>query len=293
MPAVSVIVPVYNVEKYLKRCVDSILDQTFMDFELILVDDGSTDSSGLICDEYAECDGRVKVIHKENGGVSTARNTGIDAAQGEFIMFVDSDDYIDKEMLKQMLQHGAADLIFCGLRFITSEGVCQSEHISEYFSCIPLCEFVDKFYLKMERQYITSGPYNKLFSKEILDRYTVRFHEKMSICEDGLFVTEFLKNCSYVSNVDSCYYNYVQYSNGNLMSRFNQNAVKSCEALYCAKADLVEETLSQENKSVMAEIDEKTLGLFIAFFSQIYTRSGYSLKRKKETCKSRASKCHI
>ncbi|MDT6814838.1 glycosyltransferase, partial [Enterococcus faecium] len=97
MCEISIIVPVYKVEKYLRKCVDSILAQTFTDFEVILVDDGSPDNSGKICDEYAEKDNRVRVIHKENGGLSSARNAGIDVARGKYLGFVDSDDYIDED----------------------------------------------------------------------------------------------------------------------------------------------------------------------------------------------------
>ena len=93
-PRVSVIVPVYNVKPYLKRCVDSIIVQSFVDFELILVDDGSTDGSGEICDTYARADGRVQVLHKPNGGLSDARNHGLDRARGAYITFIDSDDLI-------------------------------------------------------------------------------------------------------------------------------------------------------------------------------------------------------
>ena len=92
-PFLSIIIPVYNVEKYLHQCVDSVLAQNLDSFEIILVDDGSPDNAGKICDEYAEKDARVKVIHKENGGLSKARNTGIDAAEGEYIIFLDSDDW--------------------------------------------------------------------------------------------------------------------------------------------------------------------------------------------------------
>uniref|UniRef100_UPI003079CB33 glycosyltransferase family 2 protein n=1 Tax=Phascolarctobacterium succinatutens TaxID=626940 RepID=UPI003079CB33 len=95
MPRLSVIVPVYKVEKYIHKCVDSILNQTFKDFELILIDDGSPDNCGEICDEYAKKDSRVRVIHKENGGQSSARNRGLDIAKGEIIGFVDSDDDIE------------------------------------------------------------------------------------------------------------------------------------------------------------------------------------------------------
>ena len=102
MTRISVIVPVYNVEKYLSRCVDSILNQTFTDFECILVDDGSPDNCGKICDEYAKKDKRVKVIHKQNGGLSDARNTGLDIAGGEYIYFLDSDDYVEYNLLEKL-----------------------------------------------------------------------------------------------------------------------------------------------------------------------------------------------
>ena len=100
---ISVIVPVYNTEKYLPRCIDSILAQTFTDFELLLIDDGSTDNSGRICGEYALKDKRIKVVHKENGGVSRARNLGIDNAQGEYLSFIDSDDYIRPTMYSELI----------------------------------------------------------------------------------------------------------------------------------------------------------------------------------------------
>ena len=102
MPLISVIVPVYNTEKYLPRCIDSILAQTFTDFELLLIDDGSTDKSGTICDEYAKKDKRIRVFHKENGGVSTARQLGIDKAIGIYSIHTDGDDWIEKDMLKDM-----------------------------------------------------------------------------------------------------------------------------------------------------------------------------------------------
>ena len=104
-PRLSIIVPVYNVEHYLRKSVDSILKQTFADFELILVDDGSPDNSGKICDEYAKKDLRIKVIHKKNGGLSDARNNGIEVAKGEIIGFVDSDDEIDATMYQEMIKY--------------------------------------------------------------------------------------------------------------------------------------------------------------------------------------------
>ena len=119
MPQISVIVPVYNTEKYLHRCIDSILAQTFTDFELLLIDDGSTDNSGTICDEYATKDSRVRVFHKKNGGVSSARNLGVDNAKGEWVTFVDSDDCVP--------QNGSA-LLYEAISWTDCQyaaGVCQ------------------------------------------------------------------------------------------------------------------------------------------------------------------------
>lgn len=143
-PTISVIVPVYNTEKYLRRCIDSVLAQTYADFELLLIDDGSKDKSGEICDEYAQKDARVRVFHKENGGVSSARNLGLDNARGEWVAFVDSDDYIEENYLKSFegnldadlvvgnsawLDNGGAEINSCNISLI---GMSREELISRY-----------------------------------------------------------------------------------------------------------------------------------------------------------------
>lgn len=118
MPKISVIVPVYNVAPYLKKCVDSIINQTFTDIEIILVDDGSTDESGTICDQYAQKDSRVKVIHKPNGGLSDARNSGLEVCSGEYIGFVDSDDWISPDMYETLIHFAVKedlDVAMCGV----------------------------------------------------------------------------------------------------------------------------------------------------------------------------------
>ena len=125
MPKLSIIVPVYKVEKYIHKCVDSILTQTFTDFELILVDDGSPDNSGIICDEYEVLDNRIKVIHKKNGGLSSARNAGLDVAKGDYIAFIDSDDYITADMFETMLDvaiKNNADMVKCGFKEFNEKG---------------------------------------------------------------------------------------------------------------------------------------------------------------------------
>ena len=123
---ISVIIPVYNIRDYLERCVSSVINQTYHNLEIILVDDGSTDGSNLICDRLAEQDERIVVIHKENGGLSDARNAGIDRASGEILSFIDGDDYIEPDMYKVMARAMKEDvsLVICGMRVLNSEGEC-------------------------------------------------------------------------------------------------------------------------------------------------------------------------
>ena len=280
MPEVSVIVPVYNVEKYLNRCIDSILNQTFTDFELILIDDGSIDSSGKICDEYAEKDSRIKVIHKKNAGVSAARNTGIDLAIGKYIMFVDSDDYIDREMLFDMIALDPADIICSGLKFVSADGGVIIDYTEKAISNITMDVFLKKYFVVMEQKYILSGPYNKLFKKEVIDKYKIYFDENISICEDGLFVTMFLKNCNTISNVDKSYYNYVQYGKNTLMCRYNNNAIEAAELLYNTKLDLLSCLSKNELLIIKSYLDNSFLNLFINFYAKIFSCSGLNSREK-------------
>ena len=132
---VSIIVPIYNVEQYISRCIESILAQTYRDFELILVDDGSPDNCGKICDEYAKQDSRVHVIHQENKGVSAARNAGISLAKGEYIMLVDSDDFITENMLEKMhdcIAESGSDIVICGINtFLDGEETEDKSQIND------------------------------------------------------------------------------------------------------------------------------------------------------------------
>lgn len=123
MPLISIIVPVYNSESTLNRCVDSILNQTFHDWELLLIDDGSTDQSGEICDQYDAKDQRINVFHKENGGVSTARNVGLDNAKGSWVTFIDSDDFISINFLSTFVRFQSSDLYICGIQFINNSTI--------------------------------------------------------------------------------------------------------------------------------------------------------------------------
>lgn len=136
MILISIIIPVYKVEPYLRRCVDSLISQTYKNIEIILVDDGSPDNCGKICDEYADKDERVKVIHKKNGGLSDARNVALDIANGDYIGFVDSDDYVSSEMYERLVYEAVVhdcEMVVCGYYIITEEGdIIKEENCREF-----------------------------------------------------------------------------------------------------------------------------------------------------------------
>lgn len=193
-PFFSIVVPVYNVSKYLKRCIDSILSQSYGNFELLLVDDGSTDDSGVICDEYLVKDNRIKVFHKKNGGVSSARNKGIDEARGKYIVFVDSDDYILADRLLQI--------------FKLSDN--NPDFIVEYYAAPENnkynCKQIDiqDFYIIRDVGVI----WTSAFKAKVLKDNKVYFDEKIWHGEDSLFVLDFFYRCSTIIFADEYGYIY-------------------------------------------------------------------------------------
>ena len=206
-PKISVIVPVYNVEKYLRRCVDSILAQTFTDFELLLVDDGSTDDSRVICEEYAALDVRVRVFHKPNGGVSSARNLGLDNAHGEWITFIDADDWIDCGFISG-LRENATD---SGLVIGQSKLEIGPESYL-YFEIIPGkydSTGIKALLMKYSNPVFTS-PWGKLFQKCIIDKIDLRFNTHLSKGEASIFVYNFLMEIGslYIIGDMISYYHY-------------------------------------------------------------------------------------
>ena len=212
-PLISVIVPVYKVEKYLPRCIESVLKQTYKNFELILVDDGSPDNSGKICDEYALRDNRIKVIHKENGGVSSARNTGIDAANGEYINFIDSDDWVPENSLEILLNtiiENDAELSICGFEFRGIKVV--SKKYEKKF--IDFRETEDAELVEIFRQCFFYSACGKLFKTKILKEDDIKFSNKIKIGEDTLFVRKYLINIKKIeiSNKSVYFYNQLNFS---------------------------------------------------------------------------------
>ena len=190
---ISVIVPVYNAEPYLQRCIDSILAQSYTDFELLLIDDGSPDNSGTICDCYAAKDSRVRVFHKDNGGVSSARNLGIDNAKGKYITFCDADDYVGEDWLIVYNEaiNQKLDFAIQGIYYITNKGDIEKKSLIPYVGS----NLNDKrnLIVFLMKQYVFGYPVTKLFSRQIIEENHIRFDEKSTFREDEQFFSKYLE----------------------------------------------------------------------------------------------------
>lgn len=231
-PKISIIVPVYNVEKYLIRCLDSIVNQTYKNLEIILVDDGSTDRCSEICDTYAGKDKRINVIHKENGGLSDARNRGIEIATGEYLAFVDSDDYIAANMyavlLERMLNDGS-DMAVCNFLYVDEqeklleESNCDIPIINE---CIETRAAIHKLTEAKSWYYVVA--WNKLYRKEIFRRLR---YPKGKYHEDEFVIHHIIQNCRLISCVKDPMYYYVQRDKSITSQSFNLGRMDIADAL--------------------------------------------------------------
>lgn len=229
-PAISIIVPIYNVEDYLSACIDSVLAQTFSDFELILINDGSTDSSGDICDRYGELDSRITVIHKSNSGVSSARNKGLEVSIGNYIAFVDPDDSINCNMYEVLFESAIkhnADIVVCPIKKIDT--VNNKTSISRIWKMdnVSLNKDVIDNYIIPEilqiRDYSLISCVNKLYKKSVLDCFDIRFDEHKSHGEDVRFNFQLLTLVGNIVYVKQPLYNYFLYKRDSLTQIFRED----------------------------------------------------------------------
>ncbi len=224
---ISVVVPVYNVENYVERCINSIIAQTYKNIEIIIVDDGSTDNSGHIVDEISLKDQRIKVIHQENGGLSAARNTGIDKAIGEYLVFVDSDDYICSEMIevlfKNMMEYNA-DVSVCDYFWIR-EGEDASDNGSNKTICYDKSNILNRINIDARRTVVA---WNKIYKSVIFSelRYPVG-----KLQEDEFIIHEVLSKCSRIVYTDRKLYCYMIHENSIMGQKSTKSAFDGLEAV--------------------------------------------------------------
>lgn len=219
MPAVSIIIPVYNAEKTIDRCVNSILNQKYKDFELLLLNDGSTDSSGQICDAYAKKDKRVHVLHKENSGVSDTRNRGIALAKGDYIQFADSDDWIAPDATRFMVQAAAendCDMVIADFYRVIGERVSQKGSIEEE-GVLKREDYAIRM-MQKPADFYYGVLWNKLYRRSIIETYRLRMDSSVSWCEDFMFNLEYVRHARTIYALKIPVYYYVK-TKGSLVSQ--------------------------------------------------------------------------
>ena len=261
MPKLSIIVPVYKVEQYIHKCVDSILNQIFKDFELILVDDGSPDNCGTICDEYAQKDKRIRVIHKENGGLSDARNFGIDASQGEIIGFVDSDDYLDKDMYNQMiayLEENDCDVVCCDTYIVRGDKKKFKPRYKE-----------NKIFRNEQaineilNGNLDNAAWNKIYKRSVIK--DIRY-PKGRIYEDVATTYKFIFNAGKVGYMSKPFYNYIKRKGSIVASGFNSKSRYDCFLGYKERLNFAKEN----NLKCINDCELLTLETALAVLTAFY-----------------------
>lgn len=214
-PEISIIVAIFNAEKYIHRCLDSIINQTFKDFEVLLIDDGSTDNSGKICDEYALKDNRFRIIHKENGGVSSARQCGVDSARGKYSIHVDSDDWVEADYLKALYYKIVKD----------NADICFCQYILEYENCErfpPFYEFDSKQFKNPIDSLLPiygTGMWNKLIKHDLYHKCNIKFPASLTIGEDSYVLVKLLLSKPKITITNKYLYHYDQYLNPHSLTR--------------------------------------------------------------------------
>ena len=275
---ISVIIPVYKVEKYLKRCVESVVNQTYKNIEIILVNDGSPDKCGEICDKYARIDSRIKVIHKENGGLSSARNAGLDIASGDYIMFVDSDDWISEVSLEKLYDYIEADYDIINFKFSfvkenSKELIETHNNIKDSYKC-DLITYIDKLFSGELNFFI----WNKLYKKNLFDE--VRFPEGRNY-EDLATIYKLYFNAKSIIVTD---YTLYYYWLGNSNSITSNSTVKNMRDYLLSTKEIykVNKNYLQINKIDFSNVDTWYKMMIIQLLIN-YTKSTYKdddLKRE-------------
>lgn len=255
-PVISIIVPIYNVSKYLDRCMDTLLNQTFSDIEIIMVDDGSPDDCGTKCDAYAKQDERVVVIHKKNAGLGMARNSGLEIARGKYVGFVDSDDFVERDIYENMYHimiKNGSDTCYCKYYDVSADG---TKHIAKEFyeKLIYKGDDVKKVLLGMIGSEnsapgdveIGMSVWKGLYSMELIRNYNLLFpSEREYISEDIVFHMEYFKYAKNVSIIPECYYNYCD-NGGSLTKSYKANRFEMEKKLFLKEMKELEKIFDKE-----------------------------------------------
>lgn len=281
MPKVSVIIPVYNIEKYLQECLDSVVNQTLKDIQIILIDDGSTDRSGEICQNYAEKYSFIEYYYKENGGSASARNLGLEYANGEYIGFIDSDDWVEKDMYQKLYdtaKNEDADIIFC--RVFEEECSGADDYYKLRAGYYSLKDMEKEIYPYIMPAVMSAGNFRnirwcnwlRLYKKEIIEKNNIRFYEKSRRCEDlGFSVASTLHAQSYYVLDESLYHN--RPNAGSKSRNYTNNMWASIQQLLLYLKDVTDECKEYNFENAM--------NICCFYFVTMVIRNEMHLKDKK------------
>ena len=271
----SLIVPLYNREDTIRACLDSLLSQTISDYEIIIVDDGSTDNSGKIADEYAQNHEKIKVIHKQNGGASSARNVGIDNASGEYILFPDSDDKYEKNLLDEVDKFYGNDLIVFGYNTVYSKVVEKTQIVDNFITTNE--ESIQKILMRIDSTGAFNVPWNKAYKKQLIGE--LRFENYMQ-SEDLIFNCAYYKKVSSVALLDEVLYNYIRQEDVSLATKYNPRLIEQVKRSNKERRELYEflQIDDVESKVILAK---KEVGFSFSLVPNIFRR-GNGLKAKQK-----------
>ena len=291
MPKVSLIVPIYNVEPYLSRCMNSLLDQTLEDIEIILVDDGSPDNCPQLCDDYAAKDPRIKVIHKKNAGLGYARNSGLDIATGKYVAFVDSDDFVDLEMYEMLYNTAVGhdlDTVYCGCTKLDSDLKATNVYKIPKLEIFKSPDQVQNVVLDMiatepsnpiERKYEMSTCFG-IYSRELIEKHQIRFlSERECLSEDIIFNMDYLAKAQYIGFVPETFYYYC-YNGSSLTRTFRDDSFERQKKLFYLIMDRLN-AMHVDQSRYKNRLDKFFIG-YIKFNLQRIAKADILHARKKQ-----------
>lgn len=278
---VSIIIPVYQAEKYLTNCVESILNQTYKNFEIILVDDGSDDGSETICDNYSRKYNHIFSIHQRNKGVSSARNLGLDHARGEYILFVDSDDYIEDNYLENAFtafRMNNIDMYLCGYQDVRKDGrIKEKKYYPLVNDSIWKCNRMGNIMMKLFRSCILHAIGTKIYRRAIIEKYRVRFKEKWQYYEDIYFCLSYLAHCDRIYIEKKIMYYYRRDVENSLLHQKRCIKYESIYRTYRLLYKLMDfENNDYENKKTFCDLYRGQIGSCIN--SVILVEKRYTIK---------------
>ena len=287
---ISILMPVYNSQEYLKNTVQDVIDQSYKDWELILVDDGSKDNSKNICIELQKSDSRIRFISKENEGVSSTRNTALDNARGKYIAFIDSDDLVHKDYLKTLLssmEKSNGQLAVCGFkeRKISANG--QVEELSRVFCPKEVIAMEDMKDLIMDfgNSGLLNPLWNKLYSREIIEKNNIRFKEEVETGEDFIFNLQYFRKIKNICFSKEELYYYIRRNNNSITYQYIDNMYEKGLEIHRLLEDFLKDMNFYNSKNKYVLYGNHLMGVFSAFLNLFHKDCKLTLKQKKQYIK--------